>query len=226
MHRRAFVAGACSAAIASNTPRAESRIPVDRYGPTTGSKPAIVLLHGSDGLTNGGRYEFAAQAIAAAGYAVFLPRYFEATGDRRARYGEIQAKFPVWRQAIASALGGEIERAIGVAPGRIGVVGFSLGAALALALAAKTPRINAVVDFFGFAPPGLEGARRLPPTLILHGDADRVVPVSNAVSIERTLKSRGGVVESHIYPGEGHGLSFAALPDAVGRTLEFLRRYL
>jgi dipeptidyl aminopeptidase/acylaminoacyl peptidase len=82
------------------------------------------------------------------------------------------------------------------------------------------------VNFFGFEPAGLQGARRLPPTLILHGDADRVVPVSNAVSIERLIRSQGGVVESHIYPGEGHGLSLASLSDAVGRTQNFLRRHV
>lgn len=109
--------------------------------------------------------------------------------------------------------------------GRFAVVGFSLGGALALASAAHDHRISAVLDFFGFVPSGLESTS-LPPTLILHGDADRVVPVSNASGIERLVNNAGGMAETHIYPGEGHGFSLAAWPDAISRTQDFLRRHL
>lgn len=213
MDRRHFVAGASATILAGP---AHASIAVDRFGPGDPGR-SIILLHGSDGLTNSGRYEFAAQMIAAAGYSVWLPRYFEATGDRRARYGEIKPKFPVWLDAIESL---KVERQGGFA-----VVGFSLGGALALALAARDSRIKAVIDFFGFLPPGLERAS-FPPTLILHGDADRVVPVSNAGGIEKLIKSNGGQVQSHIYPGEGHGLSVASWPDAISRTQAFLREHL
>jgi carboxymethylenebutenolidase len=219
--RRNFVAGLCASGAATAV-AAESSITVHRFGPEGKTMRTIVLLYGSDGLTNAGRYEFAAQTIASAGYTVLLPRYFEATGDLRARYGEIRSKFPVWRQSIEAVLADQS----GAVSGRVGIVGFSLGGALALELAARSSNVRAVVDFFGFEPAGLRDSRRLPPTLILHGDADRVVPVSNAAAIERLIKSQGGVVESHIYPGEGHGLSFASLSDAVGRTQNFLQRHV
>lgn len=221
IRRRAFVIG-LGATGAATMVRAQNGITVDRFGPEAGSKPTILLLYGSDGLTNGGRYEFAAQTIASAGYRVLLPRYFEATGDTRARYGDIRSKFALWRQAVEAVLADQN----GESSSRIGVVGFSLGGALALSLAARSRRIRAVVDFFGFQPAGLEKGRKLPPTLILHGDVDRIVPVSNAVSIERLIKSQGGVVESRIYVGEGHGLSYASLADAVGRTQNFLRQHV
>lgn len=220
--RRSFLvalgmSGAASAASAQAT------IAVDRFGPAQGATSIVVLLHGSDGLTNASRYKFAAQTIADAGHLVLLPRYFEATGDTRARYGDIRSKFSLWREAIETILR---DRASGTEDGRVGVVGFSLGGALALALAVRSPRIRAVVDFFGFEPVGLGEGRKLPPTLILHGDADRVVPVANAAAIQRLIRSQGGTVESHIYPGEGHGLSLASLPDAIARTRGFLQRHL
>ncbi|MGX1742257.1 dienelactone hydrolase family protein [Bosea sp. NPDC055353] len=213
MDRRHFVAGAGATIVAGP---AQASVAVDRFGPSA-SVGSVILLYGSDGLTNSGRYQFAANMIAGAGYNVLLPRYFEATGDQRARYGEIKSKFPVWLEAIETITGDQ--------QARFAVVGFSLGGALGLALAARDRRIKAVVDFFGFLPPGLDRAS-LPPTLILHGDADRVVPVSNAEAIERLVKSNGGSVQSHIYPGEGHGLSLGSWPDAIARTQAFLREHL
>lgn len=210
---------ACVAGMADRA-TAQGAISVDRFG---AAGPRVYLLHGSDGLSNAGRYQFAAQTIASAGYTVLLPRYFEATGDSRARYGDIRSKFPTWSRALEAVLA---DPPFGTDPGRAAVVGFSLGGALALSLASRSSRIQAVVNFFGFEPAGLGEGSRLPPTLILHGSADRVVPVDNAISIERLIRSQGGTVESRIYPGEGHGLSLASWPDAVNRTQDFLRRHL
>jgi dienelactone hydrolase len=207
-------------AVTANRALAQGTIGIDRFG---SGGPTVYLLHGSDGLTNGGRYQFAAQTLANAGYTVLLPRYFEATEDSRARYGDIRSKFPTWLRRLEAVLA---VPAGGWETGRVAVVGFSLGGALALSLASRSSRIQAVVDFFGFEPEGLGEGRKLPPTLILHGSADRVVPVGNATSIERLIKSQGGMVESYIYPGEGHGLSLASLPDAIARTRRFLQRHL
>ena len=96
MDRRMVLGGGLSLLAAGTTQGQVADIRVDRYG-RSGAAGTIVLLHGSDGLTNRGRYEGAASLIAAAsGYQVLLPRYFEATGDSRAHYGEIRSKYPVW----------------------------------------------------------------------------------------------------------------------------------
>jgi carboxymethylenebutenolidase len=81
-----------------------------------------------------------------------------------------------------------------------------------------------VIDYFGFAPRSLGG--RLPPTLVLHGDADRVVPVSNAYAIQSALRARGTPHEVMIYPGEGHGFSGSAQADAAARINAWFGRYL
>jgi len=64
-----------------------------------------------------------------------------------------------------------------VGPGRVGLLGFSLGGAVA-ATSARDPRIAALVAFYGFIP-NSQRARidRLPPLLVLHGDADDNVPL-------------------------------------------------
>ena len=43
------------------------------------------------------------------------------------------------------------------------------------------------------------------PLLMLHGDADQVVPVEQSISMAERIGSHGGVVQLHVYAGEGHG---------------------
>ena len=49
-------------------------------------------------------------------------------------------------------------------------------------------------------------AATFPPTLLLHGDADRVVPVSASRRFETALRDAGGRVDLHIFSGLPHGL--------------------
>jgi carboxymethylenebutenolidase len=115
----------------------------------------------------------------------------------------------------------------GVDPNRLGVVGISLGAALSLSTATTDRRIKALVDYFGPVPEGsLAGATRLPPTLVLHGAQDWIVPASNARALEAFLQARGVPHEVMIYPGEGHGFSGTAQADADRRVAAFLDRHL
>ncbi len=230
MLRRDVLAGLCSTAlmgVAEAAPTAtRAALTIDRFdGVGVGKRPALVLLYGSDGLTNVGRYQTAARALVGAGYTVFLPHYFEATGDQRANFREIDSKFATWRQSVQTAMN-DIVGQPGIDAKRLGVIGFSLGGALALATSARDGRIKAVVNFFGYLPDELKQAKRIAPTLTLHGDADRVVPVENATRINALLRSLGVPSESHIYPGEGHGLSSGTLIDAGLRSTTFLAQYL
>ncbi|MEZ4266725.1 MAG: S9 family peptidase [Myxococcota bacterium] len=55
------------------------------------------------------------------------------------------------------------------------------------------------------------------PTLILHGSADAVVPVSQSRLLYRALKARGVETDLMVYPGESHVLG---RPSAVADMLE------
>lgn len=45
----------------------------------------------------------------------------------------------------------------------------------------------------------------LPPTLVIHGDADLLVPIQQARRFAEMAKAKGAVVELDVRPGKGHG---------------------
>jgi acetyl esterase/lipase len=67
-----------------------------------------------------------------------------------------------------------------------------------------------------------------PPTFLLHGTADRVVPVSASLRMNEALTAAGAPVEMHIYPGLPHG--FARMPSMLdqlqGEIANFLDRHM
>lgn len=228
MDRRNAVMALVGSALTGSALAAPATKPVqvDRTeGVGNGPRPAVLLVHGSDGVTRQSQYHLAARVLSAQGYTVLFPHYFEATGDVRAPYGDIGLKYPAWLTALDRVLD-DAARDPRVDPRRVGVVGISLGGALALSLASRDRRIDAVVSYFGFLPPDIGSGNPRAPTLILHGEADRVVPVRNAALIEAALRGRGVSVETQIYPGEGHGFGQAAQLDAATRTAAFLRQRL
>ncbi len=200
-------------------------IPVERFEPAApGRAPAVIVLHGADGLTyRGASYRALARELAGRGFLGLLPHYFEATGTRYASFGSHPLHFLTWMQVVADAVG----YAIAEGQRRVGLLGFSLGAYLALAVAAGDRRVAAVVECFGgFPGPLAAGLRRLAPVLILHGEADHLVPVSEAHKLTRLLDERGLPYEMKTYLGQGHGFVGAASADATARALDFLGRHL
>src|SRR5262249_22999173 len=127
----------------------------------------------------------------------------------------LDAHFRDWTGAVADAVkyAGKLPN---VDNRRVGVVGFSLGAYLALASAAdKDLQLFAVVELFGGLPRSLQDkARTLPPTLILHGAADAVIPVREAFTLRRLLNEAKRVCEFKVYPEAGHVFSD---PDEEGQ---------
>jgi dienelactone hydrolase len=190
------------------------------------SKPALLLLHGADGLTFAEGYRLAARTIAASGYHVAFVHYLDRTGDRGVVYSRLRQDFPLWAETVRDAVAWLADQP-GTDAQRLGIVGISLGAALALTTAAAEPRVRAIVDYFGPLPEELVRERpRLPPTLILHGSADAIVPVSHARALERLLQEQGTAHEIRIYEGQGHGLTGPAQLDAAAHVARFLGQHL
>jgi dienelactone hydrolase len=187
--------------------------------------PAIIGLHGSAG--GHASMSDPARMLAEQGFAIYVLHYFDRTGTTGVAEKQTAVRhFPVWGKTVWDAIS-HLEAQPQVDAQRIGLLGFSLGAYLALSEAAVDPRVKAVVEFFGGFPREMKFfMRRLCPTLILHGDADATVPVEEAHHLQQILARKSIPYEMQIYPGAGHGFTGEVWQDARRRTLAFLQKYL
>ena len=65
------------------------------------------------------------------------------------------------------------------------------------------------------------------PLLIIHGENDPRVPVGEARQIAAAIAERGGVVDTLIFPDEGHGTSKRSnLLIDYRRRVDFLKKHL
>jgi len=65
------------------------------------------------------------------------------------------------------------------------------------------------------------------PLLVLHGSDDEVVPVEQSLTLVEAVRSAGGLVEMHVYEGEGHGWSDpGTVADELARIEDFLARHV
>ena len=204
--------------------------------PGRGVHPAVILLHGAvpRGAGNEAFAEMCRELATAGYYAMFVEYYSQAgparAGDRptvgRGFARWVDGNYPVWTREIADAidlLGRDprIDRA------RIALLGQSLGGFLALSVGANEGgRLAAIIEYYGalfHTPPSAIG--NMSPVLILHGSADRTIPMRYAYELNTMLDSFGRAHEMKIYPGAGHGLDAATRAEAWQTTLAFLRRY-
>jgi len=167
-----------------------------------------------------------AALLAEQGFAVYVLHYFDRTDTQFADKPTVLRNFPIWMKTLWDAVS-FVEKQSVVDRERIALLGFSLGAYLALANASIDGRVRAVVEFFGGLPREMKlFMRRLCPVLNLHGEADPIIPVSEAYNLQRLLEQKGIPYEIKIYPGAGHGFENEVWRDAGVRALKFLQKYL
>ena len=203
------------------------RIGVEVFRPRDAAQsPAIMVLHGAGGMDYGNRYvRQLATAFAANGYATFLVHYFDRTDTTYANEAVIRTHFEKWLETIRDAVSFAMEQPH-IDRARIASFGYSLGGYLAVAHASRDPRIRALVELAGGIDPDFaKSVKRMPPTLVLHGEQDLRVPVARAAELEKVLRKTQAPFATHVYPGEGHILSPLAAFDALSRGLEFLRTH-
>ncbi len=206
----------------------ETFLPASSTQPPT-KLPALLILHGSGGNT-GFWLERIAPFTRHLHLALFAVHYLEATGDLRAQPSQLTdgIHVPLWLEAARHALQLIAENPA-VDPKRIALIGVSLGAFMSLSLATDPANpIASIVDVSGgLIPPWLERATpNFPPTLILHGDHDTVVPAHHAHDLDALLTRLKVPHEIHLLPGEGHFFSAPAQLQLLSTIAPFLIRHL
>lgn len=189
-----------------------------------GKAPAVLILHGAHGLGDGSLFYPQAKALADRGISAFVVHYFDGLRDGRKAAPQLHDE----RDKVISDAISYVSKLGFVDGERIGVFGLSLGGFHALSIGSRDERVQAVVNVVGAMPAEVQrrGVERMPPTLVLHGDKDRTVPVRRAHELASLLKGIGAEHEVKIYHGEGHTFRGAAKDDSISRTVEFFERHL
>lgn len=108
----------------------------------------------------------------------------------------------------------------------LALVGFSQGTMMSLYVALRRAQpCAAIVGFSGALvddDAALSGASAKPPVLLVHGDADEVVPVAAHYDAVTRLLAAGFSIESHIRAGLPHGIDAPGL----GYCRDFLAKHL
>lgn len=200
-----------------------------------GPHPGVILLHGASGWRP--MYAQYAKSLADSGFITLALDYYSETGPAAVGSEEKLRKWPLWKETVRNAVT-FMQASPEVMKNRLGLVGFSRGAFLAVSSASSMPAVKAVVDFYGGGGGGTDPIEQevqsFPPLIILHGDADEIVPVRFAHTLRDIVASYGGEVEVHIYPGVRHAFhapdsptySEEAAADSFRRIVEFLHRRL
>lgn len=157
--------------------------------PVDGKKhPMILLVHGNFGLgaPYGKQIKDFAKSLADLGYVTAVPQYYpndnpHPDDDKPDSHG------PTLSAAIMHVAGRS-----DADPDRLGLIGYSLGAAIAMTHIVSGPpgQVKAFADFFGFLTPAIRsGVGNFPPTIIFHNGDDQLVNVNNSVDLDQLLPS-------------------------------------
>ena len=108
-------------------------------------------------------------------------------------------------------------------PDRLVLFGFSQGCMISLHVAPRRPApVGGVVGMSGrlLMPERLEADTvSRPEILLVHGDADDVVPFDSMGDAGKALTAAGFTVYGHVMKGTGHGIA----PDGLSVALSFMR---
>lgn len=205
-------------------------IRVDVYTPvSSGRHPTAIILHGSGGIhviapSTTNRY---ARTLAEYGIEALVVHYFDGTGHFSAD-DEVEREFySHWVSEVKDAVTWAQQRS-DVQVNRVSIVGQSLGSWVAVGAGLADPRIYRLALFGAGLEPFLEdsvsrmGKSRAPPMLLFHGDADDVVPISDAQHLVDVMVALRHPAQLVVYPGEAHTFGDSAATDALVRTARFI----
>jgi carboxymethylenebutenolidase len=199
---------------------------------TTTPAPAVIVIHEYWGLNDDMR-ELVAR-LADDGFVAIAPDLY---------HGEVTAD-PSRARALADALDtgtalrdiSSVVQLLDADPraGAVGITGFCLGGAVALAAAGHVDGLRAAAPFYGIPrPQWLEAPRESVPVQGHYGARDTSIPVERPRAVFQALAVAGVDVELHLYDA-GHAFvrrndasyDEVAATAAWSRMVAFFRRHL
>jgi dienelactone hydrolase len=212
-------AGAHGGSIVQTFQSAGRTIVYEIFDNATPDAPLLILLPG----TSGPAAEFyrSQAAYFSHNYKVFLLHYFDAASSHL----PLDRNYEAWVRALEDLVR---ERSVSTSLNRpsIYVVGYSLGASIALAAGSQGLPVKAIAEWYGSLPDAFfYRFQTMPPLLILHGALDQNIPVINAAQLIRLCQMKSLTCADHVYADQSHGFSGAALEDAKRRTMAFFKEH-
>lgn len=189
--------------------------------------PGILLLHAWWGLKP--FFKELCDQIAAQGYSVLAPDLFD--GKIAQTIDEAKAQVEsADSQSIGDIVMAAKDHLYSITKNKIGVMGFSFGAAWALIASDYDPeKVGATVLFYGAYPTEF---KKIKSKVLGHFcEVDEWEPIEGVREMETYLKAAGVDVTLHFYPGVGHWFLETDRPEydsasaqlAWTRTFEFLK---
>lgn len=189
-----------------------------------GIYPGVIVLHTSAGLYKRDQHEIQyAKLLAKNGYVVAVVDYLYMGTSRN-----------IWKAREILVNRDDVN-------GKIGMVGFSRGAAQGLEesqyMNKQNLPIHALVSFYGGSVYFLHKIKGSPPVLFLHGDKDDLYSPEQITDFCEKLKAIDTPCEMKIYPNVTHAFnqtysdpgyiySAKATEDSYNRSIEFLNEFL
>jgi carboxymethylenebutenolidase len=199
-----------------------------------GKLPAVLVVHENRGLNP--HIADVTRRLALQGYLAFAPDALFTLGGYPGDEDRARELFQKLDQPKARAdflASARWLKSHPEAHGKVGVVGFCYGGAIANHLAVQWPELDAAVPFYGGQPAEAEVARIKAPLLIHYAENDERVN-AGWPAYQAALKREGVRHEAHTYAGTQHGFhndttpryDAAAAQLAWGRTLAFFQKHL
>jgi acetyl esterase/lipase len=230
---------------------------LDVYSPKHADHlPVVVFFYGGSWTVGRkAQYAFVGAALAGRGYVTVIPDYRLYPQVRFPLFDDDGAEAVAWVERHAREFGGDparivlmghsagahtaallalndgyLERAGANPRSIVGLVGLSGP----YALEPDTPTLHAIFtspDTVDDWQPVRFASSHSPPTLLLHGAADKVVYAAHTEKMRDALLSHGAQVETHLYPNRGHADTIASFTvvarwrtPALEQTVGFLNR--
>ena len=198
---------------------ADGQMPVVIFEPTFTPRGAVVVVQEAFGLND--HIVSIAERLAEAGYVTIAPALFHRLGSPTAPYDDFAAVIPAIGSLTEVGITMDIDAAInelnhrGFSASSIGIVGFCMGGAIALATATRGI-VGAAVTFYGGGVEtgrfGLEPLVDLAPKLKapwlgLYGDLDGSIPVDQVEALRTEAAKASTPTQIVRYENAGHGFN-------------------